>query len=100
MNYELSNKKKRKTNILLEFFLSYIHFSSNDSIKPILVHDHSSSRQHDHHVQVAVDDPTLSPEEQGSHLLLIFFRNIRLCMFSFCNRAKKTIRIQTKTTLQ
>jgi len=36
------------------------------SVKPILVHDHSSSHHH-HHVHVAdgVDEQSLTPEERG-----------------------------------
>jgi hypothetical protein len=44
--------------------------SSNESIKPILIHDHSSSH-HQHHVHVEdeshheTDDQSLTPEERG-----------------------------------
>lgn len=54
--------------------------SSNDSIKPILVHDHHGHHHQQHHVHVESDhehDPDehiLTPEEQG----LIFMNYILL----------------------
>lgn len=58
--------QKVKHRHFVSFFFRIHSSNSNDSIKPILIHDHSSPRHRDHHVQVAADDPTLSPEEQGS----------------------------------
>jgi hypothetical protein len=74
--------------------------SSNDSIKPILVHDHSSHHHQQQHVHVQDDpehqsnDQALTPEEQG----LIEYQR-KLISF-ICFREKKTIRIKAKETLQ
>jgi hypothetical protein len=46
-------------------FLFLIDISMS-SIKPILVHDHSSSHHHHHaHVEDVADEQSLTPEERG-----------------------------------
>ena len=79
-------------------------FRFSESIKPILVHHpHSreSSASSSHHVHVEdehQDDQTLTPEERGERNPSIStFCELRfVCSF----RTQKTIRIETKETLQ
>ena len=77
-------------------FISTSSSSSNDSIKPILVHDHSSHHHHQQHVHVE-DDPQhqseeqeLTPEEQG---LIEFEINL---FFSFCFFLEKRKQFELK----
>lgn len=62
--FEMAQLHKKEIEDELRALEQEENLTSNDSIKPILIHDHSSPRHRDHHVQVAADDPTLSPEEQ------------------------------------
>lgn len=89
-NYVLLNKRKQRRRDLMEkeeerklktsfninqgfsLLICISTTSSNDSIKPILVHDHSSSQHHhQHHVHVEddyqqdTDEHLLTAEERG-----------------------------------